>query len=496
MRRLFLLLSLVASGALAADYYVSPRGSDANPGSETQPWRTIQHAADTLEPGDTAWVRRGRYRERISLTKSGLPGQPITLRAFPGERPVIDGAGYRPSTEEDTALLLIQDQSHIRVQGFTIQNLKATRGEIAVFGVLIQGECEEIELRENLIQRIRYRSRNGNAFGIALYGTSAAKPISRVTIDGNEIRHCRLGNSESLSLNGNVTDCAVTNNRVHDNDNIGIVFIGYEGTCPDPALDRARDSVCRGNSVWNIRSYGNPAYGRNFSAGGIYVDGGTRILIERNIAHHCDIGIELASEHAGQETSEVEARENIVYRNRIGGLLLGGYDELRGATRACRIHHNTFFENDTRRHGNGELYFQHFVTANSISHNIVVAGRQNLLVGNPSNSTSGNSFDHNLYFSRGGADRAEWEWQGTFHESFEAFRSATLSDTGSQFGDPWFTRAKRFDFRPLPGSPAIDTGDPAFSVSPGETDFVGAPRQAGTRVDVGAHELQPPNSTP
>ena len=55
-------------------------------------------------------------------------------------------------------------------------------------------------------------------------------------------------------LNGNVTGFEVTNNRVHDNNNIGIDFIGFEGTCPDPALDRARDGVCRGNVVWNISS--------------------------------------------------------------------------------------------------------------------------------------------------------------------------------------------------------------------------------------------------
>ena len=33
-----------------------------------------------------------------------------------------------------------------------------------------------------------------------------------------------------MTLNGNVTDFKITNNLVHDNDNIGIDFIGYEGT--------------------------------------------------------------------------------------------------------------------------------------------------------------------------------------------------------------------------------------------------------------------------
>ncbi|MEK7276292.1 MAG: hypothetical protein AAB427_02990, partial [Chloroflexota bacterium] len=32
-------------------FYVSLDGDDANPGTFDQPWRTIQHAADVLNPG-------------------------------------------------------------------------------------------------------------------------------------------------------------------------------------------------------------------------------------------------------------------------------------------------------------------------------------------------------------------------------------------------------------------------------------------------------------
>src|SRR3546814_2484589 len=60
-----------------------------------------------------------------------------------------------------------------------------------------------------------------------------------------------------------------------------------------------RDGLVRGNEVWNVDSYGNPAYGNDRSADGIYVDGGRDILIEGNTIHDVNIGIELASEHAG-----------------------------------------------------------------------------------------------------------------------------------------------------------------------------------------------------
>ena len=65
-------------------------------------------------------------------------------------------------------------------------------------------------------------------------------------VDGNEVRNCKLGQSESMVLNGNVTDFVVSHNVVHDNDNIAIDFIGFEGTGP-AGLDQARNGVCTKN---------------------------------------------------------------------------------------------------------------------------------------------------------------------------------------------------------------------------------------------------------
>jgi len=46
-------------------------------------------------------------------------------------------------------------------------------------------------------------------------------------------------------------------------------------------MDQARNGVCTDNVVYNITSYGNPAYGKDRSADGLYVDGGKNIIIER-----------------------------------------------------------------------------------------------------------------------------------------------------------------------------------------------------------------------
>src|SRR5215207_1441280 len=41
--------------------YISPRGSDAGPGTRRRPWRTIQKGLDGVRPGQMLLVRAGIY---------------------------------------------------------------------------------------------------------------------------------------------------------------------------------------------------------------------------------------------------------------------------------------------------------------------------------------------------------------------------------------------------------------------------------------------------
>jgi Right handed beta helix region len=177
-------------------------------------------------------------------------------------------------------------------------------------------------------------------------------------IDGNEVHDLKTGSSESLVVNGNVTNFRITHNVVHDNNNIGIDVIGFERTAPDPAVDQARDGVVSGNLVYNITSKGNPAYRDEENSDGIYVDGGTRVLIEQNVMHDVDFGIELASEHKGRATSYITARNNLIYHAHTAGVSIGGYAPERGHTDHCTVVNNTLYDNDTSATGSGELQMQ------------------------------------------------------------------------------------------------------------------------------------------
>lgn len=80
--------------AAAVVRYVAPSGSDSAPGSLAQPWRTVAKAFASANPGDVVVLRGGTYWERdLVCNRSGTAANPITLMAYPGEVPVIDG-GY------------------------------------------------------------------------------------------------------------------------------------------------------------------------------------------------------------------------------------------------------------------------------------------------------------------------------------------------------------------------------------------------------------------
>lgn len=73
--------------------FVDPiNGNDAAAGNEAAPWKTINHALKLLSAGDTLVLRGGMYRENVYCAVAGKPDAPITIRAYPGERVIIDGS--------------------------------------------------------------------------------------------------------------------------------------------------------------------------------------------------------------------------------------------------------------------------------------------------------------------------------------------------------------------------------------------------------------------
>ncbi|WP_326570029.1 carbohydrate-binding protein [Actinacidiphila glaucinigra] len=78
--------------AAGSTHYVSPAGSDTNPGTSGSPFRTVQKCAATAVAGDTCVIASGTYRETVTPAHSGTPSARITFRAADGANVVIDGS--------------------------------------------------------------------------------------------------------------------------------------------------------------------------------------------------------------------------------------------------------------------------------------------------------------------------------------------------------------------------------------------------------------------
>jgi hypothetical protein len=94
-------VKLVDPGATNADFYVATNGSDSNAGTSNAPFATLAKAASLANPGNLIYIRGGTYAVsgKISLSRSGAPGQPIRVRPFPGESVLFDFSGEADGTD-------------------------------------------------------------------------------------------------------------------------------------------------------------------------------------------------------------------------------------------------------------------------------------------------------------------------------------------------------------------------------------------------------------
>lgn len=94
-------LAVVSTTTSNSQFYVSPQGTANGDGSRDNPWDLLtvfRHPA-AVKPGDTIWLRGGTYNlwspnpnDPLVYVSNleGAEGEPITVRAYPGERAIID----------------------------------------------------------------------------------------------------------------------------------------------------------------------------------------------------------------------------------------------------------------------------------------------------------------------------------------------------------------------------------------------------------------------
>jgi parallel beta-helix repeat protein len=242
-------LLLAAAPVAATDFHVAVGGSDANPGTEAEPWATIQHAVDTVGPGDRILVHAGTY-DGARIESSGLQGAPITLAAAPGEAVLVDEPGSE-CVHDSTVELETFDPPFLVswwiVEGFEI----------------VGGSRSGLDLRftEDVVVR-------GNAVhGSGLTGIFTAFS-DRPLIEGNE----SSGNGEHGIYHSNSgDDPVIRGNWLHDNAAAGIHM--------NADASQGGDGVITGALVEKNVIHGNGAAG----GAGINLDGVSESVFVNNL---------------------------------------------------------------------------------------------------------------------------------------------------------------------------------------------------------------------
>ncbi|WP_082396047.1 fibronectin type III domain-containing protein [Olleya sp. ITB9] len=496
--------------SIAQNIYVSKSGNNSNDGSTPNTaLLTIQEAVNTANVGNTILVEDGIYNEKISFldkTNANNTSNYLTLEAS-GSNVVISGLGLVPDGRE--GLITIDNSDNIKIDGFEIRDFKTSDSGQTPVGILVRGSSSNISIINNKVHDIKHSSTcnedDGDcevgAHGIAVYGNTQTG-IKNITLENNEVYNNILQSSEAFVLNGNVTKFLVKGNYVHDNNNIGFDFIGYEGECyecveNDNYKDRVRNGLVTQNIAENNSCDRNPWYNlpdepydkRDRSAGGFYVDGGTNIMFERNISRGNDLGFEFASEHNGKKTDNIIMSNNVVYQNTEAGVAMGGYSS-NGTGSADNIYiiNNTFYKNKNDSGWGTEITFQNRVTNIRIANNIIfgsfsVGGNY---VGINKNGNTNITFKKNL-------------WWGTS-------TSGQNNLPGNRVvANPQFNNISEFDFNLSSDSQSINNGLSEGFITTwidsfwadlypngipliGLTDFNGENRTVGS-VDIGAFEF-------
>jgi Right handed beta helix region len=310
-------------------HFVSPIGSDANPGTKDRPWATINHAADLAVAGDVIVVRGGTYplSEQVRPRNSGRPGAWITFVGFPGEVAVLDAQSVPqlPFVQRklNNGAFQLEGLAYIRVANLAIEN-----SHDAGFTVR---DSSDIDLINN-------RTKGTYSSGIAVWDTNHDdNGTERIRVLGNSVERAtswefasddvpRGGQTphEAISVGGAV-DFEVAYNRVYNSDKEGIDI---------------KETSKRGRVHHNLVE--------RVPRQGIYLDAWfgevSDVAVTSNVVRNCGgAGIAVSVEN-GKSVSRVSFVDNLVSDNSGSGMYFSRWG-VDGERKHILVANNVFYHN-------------------------------------------------------------------------------------------------------------------------------------------------------
>ena len=265
-------LFAACGSAMAAHIYVAPTGSDANPGTQTRPVKTIGRADALATPGSTVHVAAGVYKVSapalgsvgIRTSKSGTATARIKFISDVkwGAKIVVSGTGITWDSRG----------SYVDIEGFDISGTGR-------HGILAAGA--NLSMKNNFIHDLTISGGCNGSGGAAIdtYG-----PVGNVVIDRNIVR------------------------------NIGYRMIGTCNTVQGIYIANANNLVTN-NIVSGVAAVGIQQW-----------HGATASTIVNNTTFHNKMGILLGQGDSGTTTGSANnyVANNIVYDNTTYGIVEGG----------------------------------------------------------------------------------------------------------------------------------------------------------------------------
>lgn len=307
------------SRTLLNSYFVSPSGSDANPGTSDQPWRTLQYAANIVVAGDTVTARAGAYAG-FRLTTDGNPAARITFAAE-------SGVTITQKNPTDDHGIHLDGAYYVTVEGFRVTGVPGAGIRSADnYGVILRNNVADAVGGAGIVASF--------SEGIVIQGNEAGRSLAGVGIQV-------LGGADSIIVRGN---------RVYDNSSYGILLKGDkiagggDGIIGEPVIDSntvlASGSAggaglglfgVRNARVLNNLLYGNYASGITLARSGSTDSPSTDNLIANNTvvtAFDGDYAVDLSGASTGNRL-----RNNILVSDNAGaGAISIQPDSLAGFT--------------------------------------------------------------------------------------------------------------------------------------------------------------------
>lgn len=433
------------TNAAPTTFYVAPNGNNNNPGSLSQPWQTIAHAASSsqVKPGDTVYIRAGVYNEYIQQNISGSSSAPITYENYPGEKPIITGTG--------SWRWHILEQSYITIKGLTFQNfgdggiqIRTRKDSITNVKILNCTFENQFPVDENGAKTIH----------VTTAGTSFN--LDNIVIANNNFFNVDSGPHPSIQVAGNAQKVSIVNNVVAGTSSI---VIGIAGRTD---IGQPDNILIKGNHILN-HGFLDIANENNNSPG-IYLDAaGNNIVIENNVIHDGVRGIMLSAEPVASSlvTQHAIVRWNVLYNNTEMNIKLGVGNSTAncahsGELKYGAVVHNTLHSESgapTNIHLACGEYLR--VKNNILTHTSPQTAFHYRFANGTVNPATW-QLNHNLFHSTGATKT--FQWGSTLYTSLSSYQTAVSQDQNSLTGNPLFADIGQDDFTLNGDSTARDAG--------------------------------------